>query len=287
MKLSIIILNYNTKDLTLSCINSLIKKYKREIEKERLEIIIVDNNSTDDSVLAFKKLVPKIKLIESAENLGFSKGCNLGAEAATKEIILFLNSDTEVKDNHLFKMAEFLKGNENIGILGGKLKNIDGSIQPSCGKFYNLFNLALVLLGLERTNFLRFSPKETRAVDWVSGASLMIKADVFKDIGKFEKEIFMYMEDQELCYRAKLRGFATYFYKDIEIIHKERGSSNKTFAIVNIFKGIKLFYKKHKPKWQYLVVLFLLKTKAFILVVLGEIVNNKYIKDTYKQALKV
>jgi len=115
----------------------------------------------------------------------------------------------------------------------------------------------------------------------------MIKRDIFIDIGKFEKEIFMYMEDQELCYRAKLRGFATYFYKDVEIIHKERGSSNKTFAILNIYKGIKLFYKKHKPQWQYLIALFLLKAKAFILVVLGEIVNNKYIKDTYRQALKV
>lgn len=287
MKLSIIILNYNTKDLTLSCIKSLIKKYKREIEKETLEIIVVDNNSNDDSIIALKKLVPKIKLIESAENLGFSKGCNLGAEAATKDCLLFLNSDTEVKDNNLFKMVEFLKGNKKIGILGGRLKNIDGSTQPSCGKFYNLFNLILVLLGFERAKFLRFSPKVSKKVDWVSGASLMIKTDIFKDIGKFEKEIFMYMEDQELCYKAKLRGFLTYFYKDIEIIHKERGSSNKTFAIINIYKGIKLFYKKHKPKWQYLVALFLLKTKAFILVVLGEIVNNKYIKDTYKQALKV
>ncbi len=284
--LSIVILNYNTKDLTLSCINSLIKKYKREIEKENLEIIVVDNNSTDDSVPALKKLAPKIKLIESAENLGFSKGCNLGAEAATKECLLFLNSDTEVKDNHLFKMTEFLKGNENIGILGGRLKNIDGSIQPSCGKFYNLFNLILVLLGFERAKFLRFSPKVSKAVDWVSGASLMIKADIFKDIGKFEKEMFMYMEDQELCFKAKLRGFSTYFYKDVEIIHKERGSSNKTFAIVNIYKGIKFFYKKYKPKWQYLIAVFLLKAKAVILVVLGEIVNNKYLKATYREALK-
>ncbi len=287
MKLSIIILNYNTLDLTLACINSLLKEYKEEVADEKLEIIVVDNNSTDNSVLSLKKLVPKIKLVESAENLGFSKGCNLGAEVATKEYLLFLNSDTQVKDNHFFKMVEFLKGNKDIGILGGKLKNTDGTIQPSCGKFYNLFNLFLVLLGFERTKLLRFSPKVTKRVDWVSGACLMIKSDVFKDIGKFEKDIFMYMEDQELCYKAKLRGFLTYFYKDVEIIHKERGSSNKTFAIVNIYRGIKFFYKKHKPKWQYLIAMFLLKAKAVILVVLGEIVNNKYIKDTYKQALKV
>jgi GT2 family glycosyltransferase len=287
MDLSIIILNYNTKELTLSCLKSLFQEYKEQLENKQIEIILVDNNSSDDSLSHFRKLMPKIKLIESAENLGFGNGNNLGAIEASGEYLLFLNSDTEVKDDGFLKMTEFLKGDKKIGIIGGKLRNPDGSIQKSCGKFYNLINLKLMLLGLERFGILRFSPKQTQKVDWVSGASLMIKKDVFKEVGMFEKELFMYMEDQELCYKAGLKGFETYFYKDVEIVHKERGSSNKTFAIVNIYKGIKFFYKKNKPKWQYPIVVLMLKTKALSLVVLGKILNNKYLVSTYSQALRV
>ena len=286
MLLSIIILNYNTKKLTLSCIESIYKEYRDEIGSGKVEIVLVDNNSTDDSVVEFKKLGLKIKFIESAENLGFAKGCNLGASRASGEYLLFLNSDTEVKDRGFLKMIEFLNGNEKIGILGGKLRNIDGSIQKSCGKFYDLFNLLLMLLGFERFGFLRFNPKDSQKVDWVSGANLMMKADVFNNIGRFAKEMFMYMEDMELCFRAKTKGFDTYFYKEVEVIHKERGSSNKTFAVVNIYKGIKFFYKTHKPLWQYASALFLLNAKALILVVLGKIINNKYLTATYIAALK-
>jgi GT2 family glycosyltransferase len=287
MDLSIVILNYKTKDLTLACIDSIHKEYKEEIDSEKIEIILVDNNSADSSVSSFKKISSKIRLVESAENLGFAKGCNLGAEFAEGKYLLFLNSDTEVKDKGFLKMTEYLSGNERMGILGGKLRNIDGSVQKSCGKFYSLFNLALMLLGFERFGFLRYSPKTSQKVDWVSGASLMIKKDVFEEIGKFEKNLFMYIEDMELCFRAKLRGYNTFFYKEVEIIHKERGSGNKTFAVVNIYRGIAFFYKKHFPKWQYTLVMCMLKSKAFVLVILGKIVNNKYLVDTYLQALKV
>jgi GT2 family glycosyltransferase len=286
MDLSIIILNYNTRDLTHACLESLFKEYKEELLNNQVEIVVVDNNSSDNSLSSLRKLSSRIKLVESAENLGFSNGCNLGASLSEGEYLLFLNSDTEVKDKGFLKMVEFLKGDRTIGILGGKLRNIDESVQKSCGKFYNLFNLKLMLLGIERFGYLRFSPSKTKKVDWVSGASLMIKKDVFDQVGKFEKDLFMYMEDQELCYKAKLRGFSTYFYKDVEVVHKERGSSNKTFAIVNIYKGIKFFYKKHKPMWQYLVAVFMLKLKALSLVVLGKIFNNKYLTSTYSQALR-
>ena len=101
MELSIIILSYNTKDLTINCLNSIVEQYKQELDKDRFEIIVVDNASSDDSLAAILRLKSKIsnlKLIESKENLGFSKGCNLGAENAKGEYLLFLNSDTEIKD---------------------------------------------------------------------------------------------------------------------------------------------------------------------------------------------
>lgn len=288
MDLSIIILNYNTKDLTLVSVNSILEQYQNEISNNKFEIVLVDNNSTDLSLEAFRKLkIPGLTIIESKENLGFSKGCNLGTEHAKGEYLLFLNSDTQIKDQGFIKMIEYLKSNKNVGILGGKLKNPDGTSQLSAGKFYNLFNLTLMLLGLEKKGLLRESPNEIKKVDWVSGASFMIKKSLFNTLGGFNKEIFMYMEDMELCFRAKKKGFSTYFFPSIMLFHLERGSSDKAFAILNIYKGLLIFYKKHKPKWQYLIVKFLLRTKSLVLVTFGKIMNNKYLKDTYSETLKI
>jgi N-acetylglucosaminyl-diphospho-decaprenol L-rhamnosyltransferase len=288
MDLSIIILSFNTKDLTLNCLNSIVDQYQKELSNNQFEIILVDNGSSDDSLEAIKKLnIQNLKIIESKENLGFSKGCNLGAKNARGEYLLFLNSDTEIKDQGFVKMVEYLRKNEKVGILGAALRNEDGTAQASAGKFYNLFNLFLAMIGLERFGFLRESPDKIKQVDWVSGASLMIGKKIFEKVGGFAEELFMYAEDMELCYRVREKGFATYFYPEVTLFHKERGSSNRTFAILNIYKGILFFYKKHKPGWQYRIAKLILFTKALALVLLGKIINNKYLKETYSQALEI
>ncbi len=284
MELSIIILNYRTKDLTLACIDSIVSQYSRELESGRFEIVLVDNNSQDDSVEAFKKLkVPGLRLIESKENTGFSRGCNLGAKGAKGEFLLFLNSDTEVKDQGFINMLRYFDDRKNLGILGAKLKNEDGTNQMSSGKFYNLFNLFLMLFGFN--SMIRESPDRIKKVDWVSGAALMIKRSVFKKLGGFDRNIFMYLEDMELCYRARLRNLDTYFYPDIMLFHKEGRSSGRTFAIVNIYKSMLIFYNKHKSRSEYRTARFMLKSKALVLVVLGKILNNKYLLTTYSQCL--
>ncbi len=290
MELSIIILNYKTIDLTTSCINSIVEQYKKELDENKFEIIVVDNNSEDESFEALSNLMPTIsnfKVLESKENLGFGKGCNLGASKAKGEFLLFLNSDTKIKDQGLIKMVDYLSQNKNIGVLGGKLKNADGTNQLSSGKFYSLFNLFLILLGFNKLFNLRESPNIIKKVDWVSGACFMIRKDIFNKVKGFEKDFFMYIEDMELCFRVKKKGFLIYYYPEIMLFHKELGSSNKTFAVVNIYKGILIFYKKHKSNPEYLLAKLLLKGKALILVVLGKIINNKYLQDTYSQALEI
>ncbi len=288
MELSIIILNYKTKELTLNCISSLVEQYKKELEDGEFEVIIVDNNSEDDSIKDFNKLRTKnLKIIESKENLGFGKGCNLGAKNANGEYFIFLNSDTEIKDQGFKKMVDYLNQNKDVAILGGKLRNLDGTSQSSTGRFYNLFSLFLMLSGFEKKGFLRESPNEIKKVDWVSGASLMIRKDVFNKIGGFEKELFMYIEDMELCYKANKRGFPTFFYPNIMLFHKNLGSSNRSFAIVNIYKGILFFYKKHKSNWQYLIAKSMLFTKSKILVNFGKLTGNNYYINTYEETLKL
>ena len=291
MKLSIIILSYNTKDLTLDCLKSIFLQYEKELKESIFEIVVVDNGSKDDSLSAITKFrssvsnKDSIKIIDNKENYGFSKGNNIGAKNAAGEYLLFLNSDTEIQDKGFLRMIEFMDLNERVGILGGRLMNSNKSFQRSAGSFYNVFNLGLFLFGGGRLGFLSKSPSKITKIDWVSGASLMVKRNVFKKIGGFEEKLFMYMEDMEFCFRAQKKGLVTYFYSNIELLHKERGSSNKTFAIIHIYEGILYFFKKYKPKWQYSLARFMLRTKALVLVNLGKIMNNKYLEETYSKAL--
>lgn len=115
----------------------------------------------------------------------------------------------------------------------------------------------------------------------------MIRSDLFKKLSGFDEKFFMYMEDMELCYRGKLLGADTYFYHNITIVHKELGSSNRTFAILNIYNGLLYFYKKHKGNVGYFTIKLLLVTKALIAILVGILTNNNYLKLTYRKALTV
>ena len=314
--LSIIILNYNTKDLTVNCINAVYEQYEDELKKGEFEIIVVDNASTDGSVREIKELTGEkvngsnkltgsnvnglkgdkrfniltpnsLTVIESGENLGFAKGCNLGAKNSNGKYLLFLNSDTQIKDKGFLRMLEFIKVNGKIGILGGKLKTSKGKNQPSAGKFYTLLNLLITLLGGERLGLLKKSPAKISKADWVSGACLMVKKEVFEKVGGFDEELFMYMEDMELCFKAKRAGYLTYFYPDISLLHMEQGSSNRTFAIIHIYEGILHFYKKYMPHWQYGIAKSMLYSKALFIKNIGKIVHNKYYVNTYEKALEL
>ncbi len=288
MKLSIVILSYNTKHLTLVCLKSIISQYRPELEKKELEIIVVDNASSDGSlreISVLKSQVSNLIIIQNKENVGFGRGCNLGAKNAKGKYILFLNSDTSVLDKGFLSMAEFLDKNPNVGILGGKLMNDDSSVQRSCGKFYSLFNLALMLLGFERLGFLRSSPDRIQKVDWVSGACMMVRSDIFRKLSGFDEKLFMYIEDMEICFRAEKLGFSTYFYPNLILRHKSLGSGNRAFAIINIYKGILYFYKKHKTNLEYLVAKTLLTVKAKVLILVGFLTFNQDLRDRYRKAI--
>lgn len=289
MKLSIIVLSYNTKALTIKCIKSLLSQYKKELDTAILEIVLTDNASADGTVekIQSQSWRTKIKIIQNDKNYGFSKGNNMGAKKALGEYVLFLNSDTEVKDQGFLKMVKFLSENPKVGILGGRLLNPDGSRQPSSGKFYTLGNLIIMLLGLEKFGLLRESPRNVKRVDWVSGACLMIKKDLFKKLSGFDENFFMYIEDMELCFRAKKKDFETYFYPDVKVLHKELGSGNREFAVSQIYKGLLYFYKRHKSFWQFSIVRLVLVAKALTAIFIGLITDNIYLKNTYTKALRL
>lgn len=115
----------------------------------------------------------------------------------------------------------------------------------------------------------------------------MVRKKMFDNLGRFDKHIFMYMEDMELCFRAKKEGLDTYFYPHVEVFHTSQGSSNRSFAIIQIYKGILYFYKKFMPNWQYEIARILLRCKAGILAIIGRILGNQYLQTTYAQAFNL
>lgn len=290
MKLSIVILNYQTPDLTISCVESIQEHYQEELKNKDFEIIIVDNSSKDDSLDKLKLFSSNkdyLRVVDSELNLGFAKGCNLGASKAQGEYLLFLNSDTNVLDKGIIKMVDFLKQNANVGILGGRLRNSDGSLQPSAGVFYNLPNLIIMLLGVQRFGLLKSSPNKIKKVDWVSGAALMILRKAFEELHGFDEDYFMYIEDMDLSYRARKKGILTYFFPDVSIKHVGEGSSSRTFAVVNIYKNILMFYKKQMGEFSYTIAYFCLFLKAIFVYTIGKLSGNSYFQNTYGETFKL
>ena len=204
MQLSIITLNYRKPSLTLACVESLYAVYNQEFITDNFEVIIVDNFSQDNSLLQIKEEIKKrrytnCKVIASENNGGFGAGNNLGAKQAKGQIILFLNNDTQVKSG-LKEMVDFLAKHDDVKILGGQLKSHDGFLQNSSGKFYTPWNLLLFLLGMQRFGLVDQSPKRISQVEWVKGALMMVKKDAFNVLGGFDENMFMYLEDMELCF---------------------------------------------------------------------------------------
>lgn len=276
---SIIILSYNTASLISQCLSSVFT----HVTDMPFEVIVVDNHSHDQSVHVIKTKFPKVRVIESEKNLGFAKGVNLGASHAKGDFLLFLNSDTTFSDNALEKLLTFVSTRKNVAVVGGKLENTDGSTSSSYNDFYTLSKIVTFLFFKDRERRIFHKPKR---VDWVSGGFMLIKKDLFEEINGFDDHYFMYIEDMDLCFRLSKLGYEVFYLPEAVVSHVGQGSSNRTFAIVQIYKGLLYFYKKHMPGWQYWVVRMLLSAKATMAYVVGIITGNTYLKETYSSALK-
>ncbi|MCS6956473.1 MAG: glycosyltransferase family 2 protein [Patescibacteria group bacterium] len=290
--LSIIIVSFNTKDVTKNCLDSINRSLLKS--KIKYEIIVVDNNSLDGSKKMLEEYSKNKKnhtiYIQTNENLGFGKGNNLGVKNAKGKYILLINSDTIVLNRSIEKLFYFYQQNEKkIHFLGPKLLNKDLTPQPSAAYFFTLpVVFASLFLKGDYWGLTRFSPEKTKKVDWVSGACILTKKSYYKSLNGFDKNIFMYMEEVDLLYRAKKIGLNTYFYPESKIIHLGSTSSGgKTFPILQVYRGFLFFYKKHYSKLSLLILKILLKLKALIAFFIGKIKKNNYLINTYGEAFKI
>lgn len=282
--LSIIVISFNTKDLVDRCLSSVIKSLKTA--PFGYEIIVIDNNSLDGTNDMVREKYNQVLLVENSENKGFGKANNQGAALSKGKYLLFLNSDTEVLGNSIESL--FKRGIQQNALYGGKLLNVDKTAQSSTGYFYTL---PIVLLSLflkgDQLQLTRFSPNREIKTDWVSGACLFLSKNIFNQLGGFDENIFMYMDEVDLCYRAKQRGIDTYFVPEARFIHIGFASSvNKREPYINMYQGLLYFYKKHWPN-MLPVLKIILKIKAWMAILLGYLVHSDSLKTSYHRALHV
>lgn len=293
--LSVIIVSYNTKQLLVDCIKSVIKNTKGI----NYEIIVIDNASIDGSIKALKGL--KVKVIENEENVGFARANNQGIRLSKGKYILLLNSDTIVRDNVLFHMVRWMDNNTRVGISSCALLNPDESIQGSGGYFPTLprvfswmtiqdipfvDNLIKPYHPVHRKSFntgtdFYITSKE---LDWVTGAFFLIRRDAIDDIGLIDEDYFMYVEDLDYCYMARKKGWKVYYVADFGIIHIGGASGTSEFAIVSEYKNLQLFYKKHYPSWQLPILRLLLKIGALARITLFGILDGPRSAKIYAKA---
>lgn len=216
--ISIVILNWNGKDFLKKCLNSIINN----TEYQNYEIIVVDNGSKDGSVKIVEENFPNVKLIKNIENLGFSRGNNIGIKKSSGEYILILNNDTEIIDKSwLNNVIKIFERDKKIGIIGCKLIYPNGKLQHAGGEINFLNPYFSRHIGL-RENPDEPKYNKERETDYVTAAAMFVRREVINKIGMFD-EIFtpIYYEDSDFCIRARNAGYKIIYSPDIKIIHHE------------------------------------------------------------------
>ena len=289
--LSIIVISFNTSKITKTCLDTIFTSLKSAAFN--WEVVVVDNASTDGSdkmLQAYQKEHgDQVQLMLNSRNLGFGRANNQGVTNSRGDYIFLLNSDTEILDNAITKMFDFYRSHEDtVKFMGCKLLNSDRSPQPSAAPFFTLpVVFGFLFLKGDKIGLTRQSPDTFKKVGWVSGACIFTKKTYFQELGGFDEEIFMYMEEVDLLYRASQKGYDTYFYPDAQIVHLGSASSNKTYPILQAYRGFIYFYKKHYNSLALFILLGMLKLKALIALAIGTALKRPYLIETYAEAYKV
>ncbi len=308
----------------MQAVKSVIADVKRSPKlRQKTELIVVDNDSDDETVADLKQLSPQelqLKIIENQQNKGFAQANNQAINRAEGDYILLLNSDTIVQPGALNKLITTFESTQDslataglsshagqldhLGILAATLTNPDGSIQPQGGSFPNLLTVGLHFLMLDDLPLIgqflpstqdtgqHFNPQKILNLDrpyqkdWVGATAMLIKRQVITEIGQLDPNIFMYGEDIEFCLRAKNHHWDIALDPRAKITHLGSASSSSQQALLGEIKGYLYLWSKHKPDWQ----LYPLKTLIWLgcmmrLFLFGLILNQKKKAKVYQKAL--
>lgn len=230
MDLSICIVSYNCRELLRRCLRS-IGEHRGSLD---LEVIVVDNASSDGTVAMVAAEFPQVDVMASERNLGFAGGTNLGMAVARGEVLMMLNPDTEVTPGALGHLVRFLHGRRDAGAVGPRLEGPDGRLQHTCHPFPSLWLTLVAQLGLHRLlpgthafgayDMTWWAHDEPRRVGWLSGACIALRREVWERLGGLDEGYFMYSEDVDWCYRLSRAGYERWYLPQARVIHHEAAS---------------------------------------------------------------
>lgn len=283
MDLSIVILSYNTCELTLAAIASVM----RSETDYTYEVIVIDNDSRDDSVEQIRQQYPEVTVIHNHDNVGFARANNQGFAVAKGRYVLMLNSDTVVQTDTLDVMLRFMDQSPHVGAAGCKVVLPDGRLDRACRRgfptpsasFYYAFGISKLFPQHPRFNQYQLShldPDEDYPVDCLVGAFMLVRSEVIEQVGGLDEDFFMYGEDIDWCYRIKQAGWEIYYYPHTQITHYKGASSRRRpFKIIYEFhRAMILFHKKHYRKKYSIFVNGLVYTGVFVKLGISLLLNR-------------
>jgi len=253
--LSIVIVNWNVRDLLRDCLESVYAGW--QTDSDALEVIVVDNASSDGSSAMIRAEFPQVVLIENCDNVGFTVGNNQAIELARGRYVMLLNPDTEVLGEAPRTMVRYMDDHPEVGVVAPKLLNPDGTVQPSRRQFPILATAFLESTVLQQwwpdNKVLRAyymqdtSDAKTQEIDWGVGACLTVRRETIEQVGLLDESFFMYSEEMDWCYRIKQAGWHIVYLPTAEVTHYGGQSSKQVIAAQHIhFQRSKIrFFRKH------------------------------------------
>ena len=259
MDLSILIVNWNTREFTRNCLRSLAATFDR-VEADRLacgpyqvEVIVVDNGSQDQSTDMIRAEFPWVRLIENARNRGFAPANNQAYQISSGRYVLLLNSDTEVLPGAVRTLMDFMESHPGCGGGGALLRNTDGSLQPSCQPMLTpwreFWHLTFLDWAWRRATYAmtRWDTTQPRTVETIKGACLIVRRTALEPAAPLlDEQYFMYTEEVDLCYRLAQRGWKLYWIPQAQVTHFGEASSRQAYTAmyVQLYRSKVQFYRK-------------------------------------------
>jgi hypothetical protein len=269
--LSVVIVSWNVRELLRRCLQSILtSKPRRGGAGIRVEVIVVDNASTDGSPAMVRREFPEVRLIANSENRGFTAANNQGLAVARGRYWMLLNPDTEVLDDALAVLVAFADAHPDVGVVGPQLLNPDGSVQSSRRRFPTLATAFFESTWLEpyaprgviaRYRVLDQPDDRTLDVDWVMGAALMARREAAEQVGPLDEGYFMYAEEMDWCRRIRAAGWRAVYLPEAKVVHHVGKSSEQVVPARHIyFQSSKVYYfrKHHGPLVGEALRIFLL-----------------------------
>lgn len=255
MSLSIIIVSYNCRPYLERCLTSLAEHPPRVPH----DIVVVDNASRDGTADAVRGRWPGVRVMEAAGNVGFARANNIGIRATRGDLVLLLNPDTVVPAGAIDSLVDALEARPEVAVAGPRIVDERGRAELSFGRMLSPWAEArqkLLVRGSQRgipplTALVERLTARTRAVDWVSGACLLVRRQDLEAVGLLDERFFMYLEDVDLCAAVRARGRIVLFVAAAEIVHtRGRSAASEPAATQAAYRRSQIaFYEKHAPRW--------------------------------------